>query len=79
MATKAIKEIFTTGDVAKLLKVAPRTISKWVDTGKLRGYRIPGSRFRRVPRANLIRFLAENQMPTIEEFSGAVSSSTVGG
>src|SRR5262249_61528897 len=38
-----MKKVFTTGQVAKICKVAPRTVSKWFDSGRLRGYRIPGS------------------------------------
>src|SRR5262249_53888943 len=33
------------------------------DTGKLRGYRIPGSQDRRIPRDHLIKFLKEHHMP----------------
>src|SRR3954471_19576005 len=57
------KLVFTTGQVAKICQVAPRTVSKWFDSGKLRGYRIPGSQDRRIPREQLIRFLKENGMP----------------
>ncbi|MCY2939416.1 MAG: response regulator [Planctomycetota bacterium] len=57
------KPVFTTGQVAKICKVAPRTVSKWFDSGKLRGYRIPGSQDRRIPREHLIRFLKEYGMP----------------
>jgi two-component system, OmpR family, response regulator RpaA len=60
---KKTRTVFTTGQVAKICKVAPRTVSKWFDTGKLRGYRIPGSQDRRIPREHLIRFLKEHQMP----------------
>ena len=45
-----MKKVFTTGQVAKICKVAPRTVSKWFDSGRLRGYRIPGSQDRRIPR-----------------------------
>src|SRR5947207_1217774 len=44
-----MKKVFTTGQVAKICKVAPRTVSKWFDSGRLRGYRIPGSQDRRIP------------------------------
>src|SRR5690606_12809654 len=57
------RTIFTTGQVAKICKVAPRTVSKWFDSGRLRGYRIPGSQDRRIPREHLIRFLKEHGMP----------------
>lgn len=52
--------IFTTGEVAKICRVAPRTVSKWFDQGKLKGYRIPGSQDRRIPRAQLVRFLKDH-------------------
>ncbi len=58
-----MRKVFTTGQVAKICQVAPRTVSKWFDSGKLRGYRIPGSQDRRIPRDQLIRFLKENGMP----------------
>jgi len=57
------KDVYTTGQVAKICKVAPRTVSKWFDSGRLRGYRIPGSQDRRIPRDQLIRFLKEHHMP----------------
>jgi CheY-like chemotaxis protein len=59
----AVKRVFTTGQVAKICKVAPRTVSLWFDSGKLRGDRIPGSQDRRIPRDHLIKFLKEHGMP----------------
>ncbi len=58
-----MRTIFTTGHVAKICKVAPRTVVKWFDSGRLRGYRVPGSKDRRIPREHLIRFLKEHGMP----------------
>jgi excisionase family DNA binding protein len=55
--------VYTTGRVAKICNVAPRTVSKWFDSGRLKGYRIPGSQDRRIPRAQLVKFLRENGMP----------------
>ena len=55
-------EVYTTGQVAKICKVAPRTVSKWFDSGRLKGYRIPGSQDRRIPREYLIKFLKEHGM-----------------
>lgn len=56
-------KVFTTGQVAKICKVAPRTVSKWFDSGRLKGYRIPGTDTRRIPREYLIKFLKEHGMP----------------
>lgn len=55
--------VFTTGQVAKICNVASRTVSKWIDAGHLRGYRIVGSKDRRVLREELIAFLRRHGMP----------------
>ena len=55
--------VFTTGQVAKICQVAPRTVSKWFDSGRLKGYRIPGSQDRRIPRANLVDFMQSHSIP----------------
>ena len=57
------KDVLTTGQVARICHVAPRTVSKWFDTGKLRGYRIPGSRDRRIPRKQLEAFMRAHGIP----------------
>lgn len=64
------KEVLTTGEVAKICNVAPRTVSKWFDTGALKGYRIPGSRDRRIPTSELIRFMKAHSMPIDGLMSG---------
>lgn len=58
-----MKDVYTTGDVARLCCVSPRTVSKWFDTGQLRGYRIPGSKDRRIPRDQLMRFMRTHGIP----------------
>lgn len=50
-------QTYTTGKIAKLCEVAPRTVSQWIDKGLLRGYRIPGSQDRRVRKEELVKFL----------------------
>jgi len=57
------KDVLTTGQVARICNVAPRTVSKWFDTGALRGYRIPGSKDRRIPLQSLIRFMKAHGIP----------------
>lgn len=57
------KNVLTTGDVARICNVAPRTVSKWFDTGQLKGYRIPGSKDRRIPLSELIRFMKVHNIP----------------
>ncbi|MBX3449743.1 MAG: response regulator [Planctomycetaceae bacterium] len=59
-----MKTVFTTGEAAKICKVSQQTIIRCFDSGQLRGFRVPGSRFRRIPRDILYRFMKENGIPT---------------
>lgn len=54
---------FTTGQVAEICSVAPRTVTKWFDSGRIMGYRVPNSKDRRIPRKDLVRFLKKHGMP----------------
>ena len=54
---------YTTGQVAKLCDVSGRTVAKWVDLGRLKGYRIPCSLDRRIPHEDLVSFLKDHGMP----------------
>jgi excisionase family DNA binding protein len=63
MSATRLKDVLTTGEVAKICNVAPRTVSKWFDSGALTGYRIPGSKDRRIPLAQLIKFMKHHGMP----------------
>lgn len=59
-----MKTVFTTGEAAKICKVSQQTIIRCFDSGQLKGFRVPGSRFRRIPREALYRFMKENKIPT---------------
>lgn len=59
-----MKTVFTTGEAAKICKVSQQTIIRCFDSGQLKGFRVPGSRFRRIPRDVLFRFMKENGIPT---------------
>ena len=58
------KTVFTTGEAAKICKVSQQTIIRCFDNGSLKGFRVPGSRFRRIPRDLLFQFMQENGIPT---------------
>ena len=58
-----VKDVYTTGEVARVCRVSPRTVSKWFDSGQLKGYRIPGSKDRRIPRDQLLRFMRTHGIP----------------
>lgn len=58
------KTVFTTGEAAKICKVSQQTIIRCFDSGQLKGFRVPGSRFRRIPREQLFAFMRDNGIPT---------------
>lgn len=58
-----MKELFTTGEAAQICKVSQQTIIRCFDSGKVEGFRVPGSRFRRIPRKSLVKFMKENKIP----------------
>jgi len=58
------KEVFSTGEAAKICNLSQQTIIRCFDAGKLKGFRVPGSRFRRIPRESLLEFMRENGIPT---------------
>ncbi len=57
------KQVFTTGEAAEVCKVSQQTIIRCFDAGRLKGFRVPGSRFRRIPREELMRFMKDNGIP----------------
>ncbi len=57
------KEVFTTGEAARVCNVSQQTIIRCFDSGRLTGFRVPGSKFRRIPRADLLRFMHDNGIP----------------
>lgn len=57
----------TTGECAKFCCVSSKTVQKWLDTGLLRGFCIPGSLHRRVPQNTLVKFLKKHGMPIPDE------------
>ena len=59
-----MKTVFTTGEAAKICNVSQQTIIRCFDSGQLKGFRVPGSRFRRIPRDVLYRFMKDNGIPT---------------
>jgi excisionase family DNA binding protein len=58
------KTVFTTGEAAKICKVSQQTIIRCFDNGSLKGFRVPGSKFRRIPRDQLFSFMKDNGIPT---------------
>ena len=58
-----MKDLYTTGEAAEICRVSQQTIIRCFDAGRLEGFRVPGSRFRRIPRQSLVKFMKENKIP----------------
>jgi two-component system OmpR family response regulator len=65
-----MKSVFTTGEVAAICKVSQQTVIRCFDSGRLKGFRVPGSRFRRIPREKLLEFMRVNEIPLEQLDSG---------
>jgi len=77
VATKAssgnkigLKSVYTTGEVSQICNVSQQTVIRCFDSGKLKGFRVPGSRFRRIPRDSLLNFMKEHGIPLDQLESG---------
>ena len=57
------KTVFTTGEAAEICGLSQQTIIRCFDSGQLGGFRVPGSKFRRIPRDKLRKFIKENGIP----------------
>jgi len=65
-----MKDLLTTGEAAEICGVSQQTIIRCFDAGRLEGFRIPGSKFRRIPRHSLIKFMKDNNIPLSNLDSG---------
>ena len=64
------KDLYTTGEAAEICKVSQQTIIRCFDSGRLEGFRIPGSKFRRIPKDSLVKFMKSNNIPIAELDNG---------
>ena len=68
-----MKTVFTTGEAAEICKVSQQTIIRCFDSGRLKGFRVPGSRFRRIPREALLQFMVHDEEGGGEDEEGGAS------
>ena len=61
--SESSKRVFSTGEAAAICKISQQTIIRCFDSGRLEGFRVPGSKFRRIPRESMIKFMRENDIP----------------
>ena len=57
------KQVYSTGEAAEICGVSQQTIIRCFDRGELKGFLVPGSKFRRIPHGNLLTFMRRNNIP----------------
>lgn len=64
----------STGKVAAITGMSIRMVIKWIDSGILKSWKVPGSRFRRVESSTLRKFMIDHNLPleTLDEHLGVV-------
>ena len=62
MEKSAIKSIYTTHDLSRLLHVNPRSVINWIEQERLQSFRTPGGH-RRVRHEDLMAFLRKHKIP----------------
>lgn len=67
---RRMKNVFTTGEVAEVCGISQQTVIRCFDNGRLNGFRVPGSKFRRIPRDALVAFMKANGIPLANLDSG---------
>lgn len=63
----ATRQCFTTGQIARLCECSPRIVAKWIDSGLLRGWKMPFTGARRVYRDRLKAFLHQHGLIEVWE------------
>lgn len=57
------REVYTSGEVARLCNVCTRTVTQWHQSGALPGYVMPNTRARRFRHADLVAFMKQHGLP----------------
>ena len=56
-------QVYTTGQVAGILRTSQHYVTKICDEKILKGFKIPGSKTRHFPRSSLVRFMIDYKIP----------------
>jgi DNA-binding CsgD family transcriptional regulator len=58
---------YSTGEVARICRISPKSVIRCFDSGLLGGHIIPGTRHRRIPGSSLIEFMDTHNISQSEE------------
>jgi excisionase family DNA binding protein len=59
---------YSSGEVAKFCDVTSRTVIRWISSGKLNAFKLPGRGNNRIAEKELLNFLKENAIPLPAKF-----------
>jgi len=65
-----MKDVLTTGEIAKYCGVNFRTVIRWIEKGFIDAYKLPGRGDNRVTIESFLDFLNQNNMPVPETLMG---------
>jgi hypothetical protein len=65
-AANPMQTAVTPAQAARICGLSHATIIRCFDRGILKGFKIPGSRYRRIPMESLQLFIREHNLPTAE-------------
>lgn len=68
---------FATGDIAQMCDVNTRTVMRWIESGKLKAFKLPGRGNNCVKSDDFLLFLQEHDMPIPAELSSDHSDRSV--
>lgn len=54
---------FSSGEIAKICDVNPRTVIRWIEAKRLKAFKLPGRGNNRVAHQDLLTFLQQNNIP----------------
>ncbi len=66
----SIQRDLSTTEAARMMGISGAMVRKLVDDGRLPGYKIPGSRFRRIRQADLLVFMLQHGIPIPMDMRG---------
>lgn len=76
-------DTLSSGQVAQILRCSQQSAIRAIDSGAIKGFRLPGSRFRRVMAKDLREYMAKNNLPldrmeAYEQKNGLAEKQAVG-
>lgn len=60
-----MEKFYRLTEIARLLRVSPLTVRRWIDEGKLKAFHPVGTRLYRVPESSLRHFVGEEWWGTL--------------